>query len=202
MEKHDHHRDECELRLPPHQAVAPITNAMPATISGKRRYANDASVRSSMWPSDKRVCFRMVRQRASRCLLASVNSRLEPGSIRWRASRQPQWRWHSLHRHESTRPFGHRAAQQQGQRGIAGHRIVFLRGREREEDQQKTGPTQRQQPHSSARDLSAYNSGAPPPGNIRSRETATASGRAKSRGGAPCRNRADSADSETAANAR
>ena len=42
----------------------------------------------------------------------------------------------------------HRRTQKQRKRGIARHRIIFLRGREGEEDQHKASPTERQKPRS------------------------------------------------------
>ncbi len=40
---------------------------------------------------------------------------------------------------------GHGGAEEQGERGVARHRIIFLRGGEREEDQHEAEPAEREQ---------------------------------------------------------
>ena len=40
---------------------------------------------------------------------------------------------------------GHGGAEQQGQRGVARHRIIFLRGGEREEDEHEAEPAETEQ---------------------------------------------------------
>src|SRR5690242_8406304 len=85
------------------------------------------------------------------------------GNISWRGNVADQEKYcdagessgsgnYSKHARSPANPiaaFRHGGAEQQSHRGIAGHRIVFLRRGKRKEDQYESDPAKRQQPRAS-----------------------------------------------------
>ncbi len=124
--------------------LAPTRNAIAATISGKRRYAKEES---SDPPCGRARAYNapdvgITPRRCHPALRYFV-----PKTARLRHARAAQARITESARVPRTfiAAGGHGGAEQQRQRRIARHRIVFLGGRKREENQHEARPAECQQ---------------------------------------------------------